>query len=82
MKDNQDVICFQCGQGVQDPPVLSRTSSGETCTACSDRVLAAQAPIIPAYGRIAVTHEELTAVHAWKQAGRDPKEDGSPDTGA
>ena len=82
MKDNQDVICFQCGQGVQDPPVLSRTASGETCTACSDRVLAAQTPIFPAYGQIAVAREELPAGQAWKQASQDPEADDRPDMGA
>lgn len=50
MQQNPDVLCFHCGQKIQDPPVLSRTASGEPCTACSDRVLAAQTPIFPAYG--------------------------------
>jgi hypothetical protein len=82
MKDNQDVICFQCGQTVQDPPVLSRTTDDEFCTACSDRVLAAQAPIFPAYGHVAAAPEELPVEHAQESKVRTSKDDDYPDMGA
>lgn len=82
MKESQDVICFQCGQAVADPPVLSRTSGGESCTACSDRVLEAQTPIFPAYGHVAVAHDEFQAVHASKPKSLDPDEDDRPGMGA
>lgn len=34
-----DVVCFQCGQSVGDPPRLNRLDEGGSCRACAERLL-------------------------------------------
>ena len=45
--DNQDVLCFQCGQPVGEPPVLNQMPDGENCIRCAERVLEALPAILP-----------------------------------
>lgn len=34
-----DVVCFQCGQSVGEPPRLNRMDGGGSCPACAERLL-------------------------------------------
>ena len=34
-----DVVCFQCGQSVGEPPRLNRLDEGGSCPACAERLL-------------------------------------------
>ena len=36
------IVCFECGQGVTDPPTLHVLPDGRNCRRCADRVLASQ----------------------------------------
>ena len=47
MDRESQVMCFECGQRVQDPPVVHELPDGESCTSCKDRALASLPPLFP-----------------------------------
>lgn len=59
--ENQDVLCFQCGQSVGDPPVLNRMPDGENCLRCAERVLESLPSIRPSEVRELSPEPETSA---------------------
>lgn len=61
-----EIVCFQCGQAVSDPPRWNHLPSGEPCRACAERLLDSLPPIFhspqPATLGIEVLAEELEVV--------------------
>ena len=59
---SDDSICFSCGQGAGDPPVLNRLESGEVCKVCGDRFLDALPPLLPGTPEL----EEADEIESWQ----------------
>ncbi|MFT4537751.1 MAG: hypothetical protein ACI835_000181 [Planctomycetota bacterium] len=47
MENNSDLICFQCGQGIIDPPKINELPGGGNCPCCVNRVLSLLPAALP-----------------------------------
>ncbi|MBK7876783.1 MAG: hypothetical protein IPJ77_13745 [Planctomycetes bacterium] len=62
-------LCFTCGLAVTDPPRLNHLPSGETCSACRDRLLDALPPLLPSAPQTVVqgllAHDGIEGAQDW-----------------
>ena len=47
MSGRGEILCFECGHSVGDPPQLNHHETGEPCAACSDRLLTEMPSLLP-----------------------------------
>ena len=47
MANQSDLLCFQCGQNISDPPTIHELPGGGNCPGCVDRVLAGLPALLP-----------------------------------
>jgi hypothetical protein len=47
MDERAEILCFQCGQRIGDPPLVHVLRDGQECPACLDRLLELLPPLIP-----------------------------------
>ena len=56
--EEPQVVCFQCGQTVGDPPRANVRPDGSPCPACAERLLASLPPIFHALPPAMVSEPE------------------------
>ena len=61
MTGSGEILCFECGQPIEDPPRLNHHADGDPCEACSERLLLEAPSLLPVEAQEELEQERLAS---------------------